>query len=342
MMDYHKLTTDVGSFFVKNKKRIIIYGSIILSITLIIVIICLACSSSDSNNKESKFNTDSKSSTNSFVVCYDSSGNLSRNCIGGWMYSPFAKTVEENVKWMQKHNWNFGLISSSIKTTQKKENLLNLSKECAKNNIAYHIMTLQDVAYLDDFDHAISNLNEILNFVQENDLKIAGIHIDVEPHQHTDWKNGDDEAKSKVFHTYLDLLKLVKTEIKNYNQKYNKNLLFSIAVPAWFSKWTKSGRISEGLGSDLVNDDRADMLVSMNYENSKANLAFIEKQTKDYFEDGAKMIIGVNYKDYGATDEGFNNINNQIFDRFYKNETIGDLFYGTCVYQNKYYSDWST
>ena len=335
-MDYHELTSNVASFFVKNKRKIIIYGTITLSVTIAIIIICAAFSSSSSTSK----NSDVKSFSDSFAVCYDSSGNPSRNCIGGWMYSPYEKTAEENVEWMKKHNWNFGLISSSIKTDTKKECLINLSKECAKNNIAFHIMTLQDVAYLDKFDSAVSNINELLNFIQTNNLNIAGIHIDVEPHQHSDWKNGDDDAKNKVFHLYLDLLKLVKTEIKNYNQKYNTNLLFSTAVPAWFSKWTKKGRLTEGLGSDLVNDDRADMLVTMNYDNSKGNLAFIEKQTKDYFEDGARMIIGVHYKEYGATDEGFNNINTQIFDRFYKNETIGDLFYGTCVYENKYYSDW--
>ena len=134
-------------------------------------------------------------------------------------------TPEYSAKFAKSKNWNFVLLSLNVNSERTIKNI----KAFRNQNISVHSMTLQDNDYLYNIQKAYDKIEEVLIYVNNNNLDIQGIHIDVEPYATGEWKSGDLEIRKEIFDNYTKILELCRKAIN----KYRPNITFSAAV-GWF------------------------------------------------------------------------------------------------------------
>ena len=190
-------------------------------------------------------------------------------------------------------------------------------------------MTLQESIYLKNPESVYYKIKAIIEFLNNNNLDIQGIHIDVEPHATEEWKSGDAEVRTKIFKNYTRILEICRKAIKDYRP----NLAFSAAVSWFYPSKTKKNEIEGGRGYELVNENRLDFAFPMIYSGAGGTFKNVIKHSEEYLEDKANTVIGIAVKDFN---ENLNNIADQIIE-YRKNSTY---FYGIAIYSNHHYSDW--
>jgi len=262
------------------------------------------------------------------TMCYDSRGRPSKNCLGGWFYS--AKLASKNAKFAKAHNWNYVLLSSNVKSDWDKQYLINNVLAFRRQNIAVHIMCLEDTVYIDNPVSAYEEISNILKFVNENNLDIQGIHTDCEPHARADWKNASVEEKNKIFAKYLEVIEYGRKAIN----EFRPNTVYSGAVAWWYSILTKNGELQNGRGYDLVQTKRFDFIIPMIYDGAGGSVDAVVSKSEDYITDKAASVIGIAVKDYEY--KNFNTIMSKIK----KYCTNSKYFNGFSVFANIYYPDW--
>ena len=314
-MEKNLIRTNENTPFYKRKLFYLIIS--IITIILLITIIVISTRKPIKNNSYiSSFNPH---------LCLDKNMKPTKNCIGGWFYETTQYSPEYNAKFAKKKNWNYVFLSANI----RRDNMTQIIQEFIKLKISVHFMTLQDTNYLDNPESVYDKIKEIIIFVKNNNLDIQGIHIDVEPHAHPDWKNGDSEKRTKIFQNYTKILEICRKAINDYNP----NLVFSAAVAWFYPSKTKKNEIIGGRGYDLVNEKRLDFVVPMIYSGAGGSLESIMKHSEEYLEDKANTFIGIDVRDYN---EGLEDMINKV----YANRKNSTYFYGISIFSNNYYSDW--
>lgn len=317
-MDKFLIETNDNLPFYKRKLFFIICGS--FSILLLIIIIVVATTKKSSKKD---INTLAKKFTPYF--CLDENNSPSKKCIGGWFYKTENYTPEYNANFVKKKNWNYVLLSGNI----NRKNMEKIIREFLKLKISVHFMTLQDTKYLDDPESVYDKIKDIIFFLKNNSLDIQGIHIDVEPHAKTEWKNGDSEVRTKIFKNYTRILEICRKAINDFRP----NLTFSAAVSWFYPSKSKKNEIEGGRGYELVNEKRLDFVIPMIYSGAGGSFENIIKHSEDYLEDKANTVIGIAVKDFN---ENLDNMINQVIE--YRKNSL--YFYGISIYSNHYYSDW--
>jgi len=265
------------------------------------------------------------------AICYDTDGNPSKQCFGGWFYRVHTKTAEENAAFAKEHGWNYVLLSSNVKSENARQLLINNTKAFREQDIAVHVMCLEDTFYIDDPTKAYDEISSILTFVNEQQLDIQGIHIDCEPHAREDWKTANNKEKNDIFNRYLKVIENGRKAI----QEIRPNTTYSGAVAWWYSSLTKQKELEFGRGYDLVNEKRLDFIFPMIYEGAGGTVKKVISRSEDYITDRAATVIGIAVEEYEYNT--FKNVTQEIM-------TIrgeSDYFHGISVYSNHHYPDWN-
>ena len=332
--------TSCGTFMTPKMIKIIAGIATAVVVVVIIVVVVVATLSkgenenkneSEDKNKNEDENKD-KNTTNVKHLCLDSQGKPSRNCLGGWMYKSTNATY--NAQWAANNNWNYALLNEKGDSAEGKQRVRDNLREFQKRNIAVHIMNLDNYNHIFTPATAVKNLNSFLDFINEENLNISGIHIDIEPHALSEWKSGNDTVKNGIFNQYISLMEQLRAVI----DEKRPNLVFSAAVAWWYTSHAKQGTLDNGSGKDLVNDKRLDMVFPMIYGGAGGSVAIVVKRSL-YLDDGAATCVGISYSDYGdefqATVDGINQ-------NIRANAAREPYYYGISVFSNKKYPDWST
>ena len=316
-MDKFLIKTNNNQPFYKRKLFWLISSFFVLILFIFILII------SDTDNEEIVILNDNEKF--SPYICLDVNMQPSKNCIGGWFYKTTDYSPEYNANFAKSKNWNYVLLSFNI----NHKNITANIKEFRKQNIAVHLMTLQDTKYIKNPQEAYDKIKEVLTFVNNNKLDIQGIHIDTEPHAMTEWKNGGNDVRTQIFKNYTKVLENCRKAIN----EYRANITFSAAVAWFYSSKTKKNEIEGGRGYDLVNKNRLDFIFPMVYSGAGNTIKDIIKHSDDYISDNSNTVIGISVKEHG---ENLPNIMNQVFE----NRKNSRCFYGVAIFSNHYYNDW--
>ncbi len=316
-MENFLIETNNNLPFYKRKLFFIICGSIFVLLLIIIIVVA--------TKKSSKKDTNTQSTKFTPYICLDENNSPSKKCVGGWFYKTQNYTPEYNAKFVKKKNWNYVLLSANI----NRKNMTEIIREFLKQKISVHFMTLQDTKYLDEPESVYDKIKDIILFLNNNNLDIQGIHIDVEPHAKTEWKNADSEVRTKIFQNYTRILEICRKAINDFRP----NLTFSAAVSWFYPSKTKKNEIEGGRGYELVNEKRLDFVFPMVYSGAGGSFENIIKHSEDYLEDKANTVIGIAVEDFN---ENLDDMINQVIE-YRKNS---NYFYGISIYANHYYSDW--
>jgi len=316
-MDQFLIQTNNNKPLYKRKLFWLISSFFVLILFIVILVII------NTKNEEIIILNDTKDFTP--YICLDENMKPSKNCIGGWFYRTTDCTPEYNARFAKSKNWNYVLLSFNV----NHKNITDNIKEFRKQNIAVHLMTLQDTKYINNPQEAYDKIKEVLVFVNNNKLDIQGIHIDAEPHAMTEWKNGENDVRTQIFQNYTRVLENCRKAIN----EYRANVTFSAAVAWFYSSKTKKNEIVGGRGFDLVNKDRLDFIFPMVYSGAGDTIQDIIKHSDDYISDNSNTVIGISVKEHG---ENLPNIMNQVFE----SRKASSYFYGVAIFSNRYYSDW--
>lgn len=306
-----------------------IQGIAAASILLSVILICLICYLVGSaRHKQQNIEPKEENTTEIPIICKDSNGKPNNNCYGGWFYEGYTKTAEENANWASKHGWNYVLFSASIKTNKNKENLIQNIKEFRKKGIAFHIMTLEDPDFIDNHQNGIDLLKSFLNFFKENGTFPDGIHIDSEPHG-MGFRVGSKEFND-AFHRWLNLLTKLRTQMNEF-----PSLLFSAAVAWWYGFQTDLGKMTDGHGQNIVNDERLHMMIPMIYDGAGGSTKRVQDKAQYYLQDRSNIAIGLDPQEY-SSDAEMDKVWKEVSSEFSKNGTdVTSHLWGVCIYSNK-------
>jgi hypothetical protein len=261
-------------------------------------------------------------------MCVDENSQPSKDCYGGWFYKTNLYGPVYNAKFAKLKNWNYVLLTANVK---QKDLLISNVKEFRKQNIAVHLMTLEDIIYLDNPGMGYSLMKQLLNFVNEYNLDIQGVHIDCEPHGHPNWKNGNQEVRNAIFQNYIRLIE----ECRQAVNEVRPNITLSAAVAWWYSSLTKKNKLDNGRGYDLVNKNRLDFVIPMIYDGAGGTAERVLNCAEDYLSDNASTVIGIAYADYN---ENLSSTVATIVERSKMNHP--DYFNGIAIFSNHHYKDW--
>ena len=173
-------------FLKKNWKLIAIISSIVV---VVMIIIIAAVAATPSKNDEHFQKNDDGQQKNEPYLCLDADGQPSHNCFGAWFYHANSKTATENAQWAADHGYNYVFWSGGVSSESAKQRLTENAKAFAEKKISFHIMTLEDMVYIDNFKSGTDTVKAILDYINQSNLQVAGIHIDCEPHSRSDWKS---------------------------------------------------------------------------------------------------------------------------------------------------------
>ncbi|KAG4091264.1 hypothetical protein H8356DRAFT_1004086 [Neocallimastix lanati (nom. inval.)] len=279
---------------------------------------------------ESEPDFDNEEENNRFIpyMCVDENDQPSKDCYGGWFYKSRIYGSVYNAKFAKLKNWNYVLLSANIK---QKDSLIANVQEFRKQNITVHLMTLEDTGYLDNPGQGYSLMKQLLNFVNEYNLDIQGVHIDCEPHAHPNWKNGSVEVRNAIFQNYIRVIE----ECRQAVNEVRPNVTLSAAVAWWYSSRTQNNELENGRGYDLVNEDRLDFIIPMIYDGAGGTAERVLNRAEDYLTDNASTVIGIAYADYN---ENLNSTVTTIIERSKMNHP--NYFNGISIFSNHLYEDW--
>lgn len=261
-------------------------------------------------------------------------GKGNHDCRGAWFYRTTENSPEYNVEFAKSKNWNFVLMTANPKN-EKNVDIINAFTDAG---IHVHWMTLEDHTYVYRHDDAIVKINAVLDFIETHKLNVTGIHIDSEPHALDEWKNAADwTAKNAIFQQYVSLLEKVRAVL----DKRAPHMLFSAAVAWWYSSKEKGGDLENGLGTNLVNSKRLDMVVPMIYDEAgPSSEAVITKMHENgYIGDGAATLVGMGVEEFASISDLDKNVQ-EVIDYAKSNSNCYEKFYGISIFANHKYPDW--
>ena len=326
-----------------NFKQILkkpLFWGIVGSCVVVIVIIIIAVTVSSNKNKNNEGNSTVEEGSSSGgddshtpkrYLCLDNNGKESHDCYGCWFYQESTHTAEESAEWLAKHNMNYVFLIGLVDTESSRQRFRNYARELSKRNIAFHVMTLIGAEPLYYPELSVELLTNITDFIQEENLTVAGIHVDIEPHALKEWTS---ETKDAIFQKYLALLEQLRQVMDR-----KPELLFSAAVAWWYSSNTQEGKLSNGRGYDLVNDKRLHMLVPMLYweDGQKHNETDqILIGGRYYLDDGADTVIGIRVDEQVDFDQTVKDIKSS----FGSDPSVKDHFFGVTAFSNTKFDDW--
>ncbi|ORX85589.1 hypothetical protein BCR32DRAFT_290573 [Anaeromyces robustus] len=264
---------------------------------------------------------------NQLSLCHTSSN---EDCLGGWFYKIHKKSAEKNAEFALNHGWNYVLLTTSIESDYSKDLLVKNTKAFRENGIDVHLMCLEDTKYIDNPILAYNEISEILEYVNEVNLDIQGIHIDCSPTSKKEWDEGSLEEKNAILENYIKVIEYGRQAIN----ELRPNTTYSATIAWWLSGEAKYGELEYGKGYDLVNKDRLDLIIPTIFNNSGSTIEKIIDCSEDFIEDKVSTVIGIAVDNYDYNQ--FQNVTQEIKN----NRKKSKYFKGISVFANHLYPDW--
>lgn len=227
-------------------------------------------------------------------------------------------TVQEEFKYVTEESYRKSVLEKlekdNINTiyipmdTDKLEQYKEFIEEAYNRNMdVYALYGDPNFIYQEGFSTCVDNcIDEIAKYNNNHEIKIKGIHYDVEPYTITNrddsenWKDGESEEarKSKARSKYIEFVK--------YSTKYahDKNLLIGFDIPCWLDRYSFYDEKNnlKNMGEEVIKT--ADNIALMDYTTNAKNIYNSLINTGTYtFSDGTSIEIEKNWiqraNDYG-------------------------------------------
>lgn len=131
----------------------------------------------------------------------------------------------------------------------------------------------------------VSNLNDIINLYKiyqqtYSDAKLSGIHLDVEPHQFSDFKYSEDTRKNYI----TKFINMASNVVKS-----NSDITFDFDIPFWFSDEVEFDGQTKSAYKHLI--DIASRVFVMSYRDSAQEVVRVARDEVDYAKTNGKQIF---------------------------------------------------
>ncbi|MCR5113406.1 MAG: hypothetical protein K6A63_05670 [Acholeplasmatales bacterium] len=155
------------------------------------------------------------------------------------------------------------------------DNLKTLLQKANNYDINIYLL-LGEKEWLNDRSDLDTIINNYISFQNNNEYKLSGIHLDVEPHQFSDFS--DNRA------TYLyKLIDFIKTNKELYN-----DISFDYDIPFWLDDEIEYNSISKPTYKHII--DYADRIFIMSYRDTASAMLDVSIDEINYANDNNKII----------------------------------------------------
>lgn len=165
-------------------------------------------------------------------------------------------------------------------------------KKCSKYGMRVAALT-GDYAWINPDNTGFEKYVEKFNAYQKaaaEDEKFYSMHLDVEPHQHPDFKTGE-EGRAKVMQLFADF-----AVNKAAPAAKEAGTLLEWDIPFWMTDVVKDGKGNEVVLADLM-AQLCDTIAIMSYRDTAEKILDVSKEEIAYAKKyGHKIILGVETK----------------------------------------------
>lgn len=138
--------------------------------------------------------------------------------------------------------------------------------------------------WIEDYASLKNKINEFLNFQSTNNNLFAGIHFDIEPHQHPEFSTRREE----IIFNFIDLTFKIKNDYKDVFVEYD--------LPCWLDDVIEYNGESRPAFEYVF--DNANRITLMSYRDSAEKICNFAKDEIDYAtKNNKKLILGVETQD---------------------------------------------
>lgn len=163
------------------------------------------------------------------------------------------------------------------------EKIANFIKEANLKNIKVYWLTGK-YQWIEDYASLKNKINEFLNFQSTNNNLFAGIHFDIEPHQHPEF----DTRREEILFEFIDLTYKIKSDYNNIFIEYD--------LPCWLDDVIEYNGESKPAFEYVF--DNANRITLMSYRDSAEKICNFAKDEIDYAtKNNKKLILGVETQD---------------------------------------------
>lgn len=163
------------------------------------------------------------------------------------------------------------------------EKIANFIKEANLKNIKVYWLTGK-YQWIEDYASLKNKINEFLNFQSTNNNLFAGIHFDIEPHQHPEFK----QRREEILFEFIDLTYKIKSDYNNIFIEYD--------LPCWLDDVIEYNGESRPAFEYVF--DNANRITLMSYRDSAEKICNFAKDEIDYAtKNNKKLILGVETQD---------------------------------------------
>ena len=146
------------------------------------------------------------------------------------------------------------------------------------NNYSIKVYLLAgEKEWLNDRDNLDELINNYINFQNNNEYKLSGIHLDIEPHQFSDFSTKRNEYLYK-------LIDLIKTNKELYN-----NINFDYDIPFWLDDLIEYNNTSKEAYKHII--DYANRVFIMSYRDDANKMYDVSKDEVKYATDNNKILF---------------------------------------------------
>ena len=152
----------------------------------------------------------------------------------------------------------------------------DLLEKSSKNNINVYLLA-GEKEWLNDRSGLDSVIETYINYNDNHDNKLSGIHLDIEPHQFKDFSDNRDTYLYKL----IDLIKINK-------EKYN-NIIFQYDIPFWLHDIITYNNQEKEAYKHII--DYADMTFIMSYRDTSDKMITVSIDEINYAKENNKILF---------------------------------------------------
>ena len=163
------------------------------------------------------------------------------------------------------------------------EKIANFIKEANLKNIQVYWLTGK-YQWIENYGSLKEEIAKYLDFQKNNNNLFAGIHFDIEPHQHPEFNT----RKEEIIFNFIDLTFKIKNDYKDVFVEYD--------LPCWLDDVIEYNGESKPAFEYVF--DNANRITLMSYRDSAEKICNFAKDEIDYAtKNNKKLILGVETQD---------------------------------------------
>nr|MDO8112171.1 hypothetical protein [Candidatus Sigynarchaeota archaeon] len=206
--------------------------------------------------------------------------------VGAWSWAFYRQSNDEIIAHALEFRLNFLFMSlpTDLSNGTTRSKVVDIIAKCAANDIELYWMTCEDFAPYFNHSACLLLITRVLDFLDAENVKIPGIHLDLEPDI-----SGDYEARSAKFNDYLLLLSEIKA-LMDARLGTNRTVTLSAAICNCYHD-----PVNIANGSATIMHQYLDFLVPMTYY---CDNAYAYRELIDPLIQLAPVIIGAGFSTF--------------------------------------------